>query len=44
MSKPIRKGTPAPVFILEDFEGNKIRLSEFFGQRNVVLVFNRGFI
>ncbi len=44
MSKSIRKGTPAPDFILENFDGHKIMLSEFFGQRNVALVFNRGFI
>jgi peroxiredoxin len=33
----------APDFSLEDFKGQKIRLSDFKDQRNVLLVFNRGF-
>ncbi len=35
--------TPAPDFELADFHGNLVRLSNFRGERNVVLVFNRGF-
>lgn len=35
--------TPAPDFTLEDFHGETIRLSDFEGQANVLLVFNRGF-
>ena len=35
--------TPAPDFKLEDFQGNSVRLSQFQGQKHVVLVFNRGF-
>jgi len=35
--------TPAPDFALEDFRGTTIRLSDFSGQANVLLVFNRGF-
>jgi peroxiredoxin len=35
--------TPAPDFALHDFEGKLVRLSDFKGQANVLLVFNRGF-
>jgi hypothetical protein len=33
----------APDFILEDFNGNVVQLSKFRGEKNVVLIFNRGF-
>ncbi|MFP4201278.1 MAG: hypothetical protein ACOCVQ_01885 [Bacillota bacterium] len=33
----------APDFTLEDFRGNPVRLSQFRGNRRVVLVLNRGF-
>ena len=33
----------APDFTLTDFEGNEVRLSDFQGKKNVLLVFNRGF-
>lgn len=36
--------TPAPDFELEDFEGHKVRLSDYRGDRHVFLVFNRGFM
>jgi len=35
--------TPAPDFVLEDYNHQPFRLSENFGHENVLLVFNRGF-
>lgn len=35
--------TPAPDFALDDFLGSPCRLSDFFGNSSVLLVFNRGF-
>ncbi len=35
--------TQAPDFSLADFNGQTVRLSDFRGSKNVVLVFNRGF-
>lgn len=35
-------GEPAPDFVLEDHEGESVRLSGFRGERSVVLVFYRG--
>ncbi len=40
----ITLNTPAPEFALADFQGKLVRLSDFKGQSNVLLVFNRGFI
>ena len=34
---------PAPDFALNDFRGQSVRLSEFAGKANILLVFNRGF-
>lgn len=34
---------PAPDFELKDFKGNTVRMSDYEGKKNVVLVFNRGF-
>jgi peroxiredoxin len=34
---------PAPDFALDDFRGKSVKLSDFFGKANVLLVFNRGF-
>lgn len=36
-------GAPAPDFALTDLQGRTIRLSDFKGKANVLLVFNRGF-
>ncbi len=35
--------SPAPDFTAIDAEGSAIRLSDYGGKKNVVLVFNRGF-
>ncbi len=35
--------TPAPDFELTDFRGQQVRLSDFQGKQQVLLVFNRGF-
>ena len=42
MPKVILK-TRAPDFTLRNFQGETVRLSDFIGQANVLLVFNRGF-
>ncbi len=34
---------PAPDFSLEDYEGKTVRLSDFKGKSNVILIFNRTF-
>jgi peroxiredoxin len=36
--------TLAPDFELADFKGRKVRLSDYRGDRHVLLVFNRGFM
>ena len=36
--------TPAPDFELKDYTGRTVRLSDYRGKTNVVLVFNRGFM
>ncbi len=40
----VKINTAAPDFELDDFQGNQVKLSDYFGTKNVVLVFNRGFI
>ena len=42
MSK-ISMNAPAPDFVLADFNGKNIRLSDYKGNSNVLLIFNRGF-
>ncbi len=34
----------APEFSLYDFNGKNVSLSDFRGQKNVLVVFNRGFV
>ena len=34
---------PAPDFSLQDFNGKNVSLTDFTGQKNVLIVFNRGF-
>jgi cytochrome oxidase Cu insertion factor (SCO1/SenC/PrrC family) len=34
---------PAPDFTLKDYRGNSLTLSDFQGEKIVLLVFNRGF-
>ena len=36
--------TPAPAFSLPDFNGQSVSLADFLGTKNVLVVFNRGFI
>jgi len=43
MSK-VSLNTPAPDFSLVDYCGEKVSLSDFQGYKNVLLVFNRGFM
>ena len=35
--------TAAPDFALQDFQGDMVRLTDYHGTSNVLLVFNRGF-
>ncbi len=43
MAKKVKINQPAPDFELEDFHGKSTRLSEYRGQKHVLLIFNRGF-
>lgn len=43
MSNRVSLNTPAPDFTLTDFKGETVSLSALRGQKNVLLVFNRGF-
>jgi len=40
----IEINTPAPKFIIADFQGQIINISDYRGKQNVLLVFNRGFL
>ena len=44
MSQKAQLNKPAPDFTLPDFNGDDVTLSDFYGKKNVVLVFNRGFM
>jgi peroxiredoxin len=39
----IEIGQKAPDFSITDWQGNQFVLSSYLGQKNMVLVFNRGF-
>jgi peroxiredoxin len=39
----VQLNTPAPDFALQDLHGQTVRLTDYRGQKHVVLVFNRGF-
>jgi len=39
----IALNTPAPDFSLQNFQGDIVRLSDYKGKSNILLVFNRGF-
>jgi peroxiredoxin len=40
----ISQDTIAPDFTLPDHKGQEVHLSDYRGQKNVLLVFNRGFV
>jgi peroxiredoxin len=44
MRSKLFNGQAAPDFVLPDLNGNSIRLSDFQGQKVVVLAFLRGFL
>jgi peroxiredoxin len=43
MSK-VALNKPAPEFELKNYRGQTVKLSDYHGQKNVLLVFNRGFV
>ncbi len=44
MTNKVVLDTLAPDFELVDWKGRPVRLSEYRNRRNVLLVFNRGFV
>ncbi len=40
----VQLNTQAPEFTLKDVHKNAVSLSDFAGKKNVLLVFNRGFV
>lgn len=44
MGKRVELNKQAPDFTLEDFAGNQVSLSDYRDKKNVLLVFNRGFM
>jgi peroxiredoxin len=40
----VQLNTPAPDFMLEDFKGEPVQLSQYRDKQHVLLVFNRGFM
>ena len=43
-TKRVELNQPAPDFSLTDANGQQVSLSDFKNKRNVLLVFNRGFM
>ncbi|MBN2548000.1 MAG: redoxin domain-containing protein [Anaerolineales bacterium] len=39
----VKLNTQAPEISLQDFKSKAVRLSDYYGKKNVVLVFNRTF-
>ncbi len=39
----VELNTGAPDFTLSDYNGKSVSLADFTGQKNVLVVFNRGF-
>ena len=44
MSEHVAIGQEAPDFELQDVEGRDIKLSDYRGEKHVMLVFTRGFM
>jgi len=44
MGQRIELNKQAPDFTLQDFQGNQVSLTDFRDKKNVLLVFNRGFM
>jgi peroxiredoxin len=40
----VELNTRAPLFTLSDFNGNSVSLSDYVDRKNVLVVFNRGFV
>ena len=40
----VELNTPAPGFSLPDLNGKNVALSSYAGRKNVLIVFNRGFL
>lgn len=40
----VELNTPAPNFTLTDYKGQSVQLSNYFGEKHVLLIFNRGFV
>lgn len=40
----LKIGTAAPDFVVEDWQGRRVSLEEIKGQKNLFIVFNRGFV
>lgn len=44
MSTRVTLNAPAPDLELADWQGRPVRLSDYRNRKNVLLVFNRGFV